>query len=161
MRQESLLFVLVAALVGATAGAQPAWVERLPGGCPAARYNYAMAYSGAAGTSVLFGGNTFTADTWTWDGRIWRMLPSSQPSPRTGHAMAYDSTRGVTVLYGGTGEQVVHDDTWEWDGTTWTQLSPTSDPANLIRVQAVVPDDSANARGITLSNAVDVVLGLK
>jgi len=72
---------------------------------PAPRVGHAVAYDGAHGTTVLFGGrgaDGLLRDTWLWDGAIWRRRsPAPSPPARAGHAMAYDSRRGKIVLFGG------------------------------------------------------------
>lgn len=69
-----------------------------------------MAYDGARGVTILFGGyvvgsgGTIVAldDTWEWDGTNWtHRAPVNIPNKRYYHALAYDSSRQVTVLFGG------------------------------------------------------------
>jgi hypothetical protein len=94
------------------------WTKRLPATSPPARYMHALAYDGARGRTVLFGGfgntNVLLADTWEWDGTNWvQRTPSPSPSGRRGQALAYDSARGRIVLFGGTGGTTLND-TWEY-----------------------------------------------
>ena len=89
-----------------------------------------MAYDGATGTVVLFGGfgvhgQRFTG-TWTWDGSSWsKQHPAARPPARSDAAMAYDPATGTVVLFGGfngsTFPSIILGDTWTWDGATWTK----------------------------------------
>jgi cysteine-rich repeat protein len=96
------------------------------------RMSLAMAYDGARGRVVLFGGDwgSFSPsnDTWEWDGATWRQLAlraTTLPPPRRGHVMAYDAARRVVVLFGGQAPTLgLLDDTWIWDGTTWKDVTP-------------------------------------
>jgi hypothetical protein len=118
------------------------WVQRSPSGPPFQRMYHAMAYDGARGVTVLFGGwalldsyhEVYMQDTWEWDGTSWveRSPSNDPPARRKDHAMAYDSARGVVVLFGGyyTDYQWEYywEDTWEWDGTSWVQPGPVGHP---------------------------------
>ncbi|TMC02071.1 MAG: hypothetical protein E6J41_31205 [Chloroflexi bacterium] len=117
----------------------------------------AMAFDGARGEVVLFGGqtvNAFFADTWAWNGRVWRQLrPRHAPSPRSSAEMAYtgstpktrpapsqawlsvDPVRGVLVA--------MADDVaatpvqqWEFDGRSWSSAfvitPPRRDPVQTV-----------------------------
>jgi len=100
---------------------------------PPGRTGHAMAFDGARGVVVMYGGydneNLFT-DTWEWDGSAWSERLVAGPGIRSGHAMAYDRDRSVTMLYagydGGLGGEST--ETWEWDGSAWT-LAGTNGPA--------------------------------
>jgi hypothetical protein len=99
-----------------------------------------MAYDGAIGKVVLFGGVVAVGggyrrfdDTWTYDGTTWaKQSPAVHPSARQEPAMAYDPKIAKVVLFGGTvpgryyGDFVT--DTWTYDGATWTQQHPASSP---------------------------------
>ena len=104
---------------------------------PSARYGPAVAWDGARGRLVLFGGKAgggygyVNDETWEWDGFDWAQLsPSSSPSGRANHAMAYDTARRRVVLFGGsTSGQDFLGDTWEFDGETWTRMdTPVAPP---------------------------------
>jgi hypothetical protein len=89
-----------------------------------------MAYDGAWGRVVLFGGydpsSEYLADTWEWDGTSWsQRTPAMSPSRRYRHAMAYDGARGRVVLFGGANPSPLGD-TWEWDGNNWTVRTVSS-----------------------------------
>jgi hypothetical protein len=93
----------------------------------APRSGHAMAFDGARGRVVLFGGRSTAAgsvlaDTWEWDGAQWLLRqPGATPPARYEHRLAFDTVRGRTVLFGGrtgsVGTQL--GDTWEWDGSFW------------------------------------------
>lgn len=79
--------------------AQTEWQMR----CWSGRSDHALAYDGARGRTVLFGGyrgSSLSSETWEWNGTSWELrTPSVSPVPvRFGHAMAYDSARRKTVL---------------------------------------------------------------
>lgn len=82
-----------------------------------------MVYGRARKRVVLYGGdrgrNTPASDTWSWNGREWRLLATDGPSARGSH-MAYDARRDRIVLFGGGGAGgSLYNDTWEWDGERW------------------------------------------
>jgi hypothetical protein len=106
-----------------------AWLQRSSGG-PTPRRNHGMAYRGATGHAVLFGGigSTYLADTWCWDGQAWTQAASSHaPSARSTHAFAYDELNDRIVLFGGYSGRNL-DDTWSWDGTDWSVNAPRFRP---------------------------------
>ena len=81
---------------------------------------------------VLFGGNPGTggtpvpAETWIYDGSVWKKAtPAQSPSPRDDAGMVYDSDHRLMVLFGGQGlvqgQAGPLNDTWTWDGSAWTQ----------------------------------------
>ncbi|MCA8948562.1 MAG: hypothetical protein KDE27_03625 [Planctomycetes bacterium] len=90
---------------------------------PPGRQQHAVAFDGARGETVIFGGNQLfgptLGDTWTWNGTGWTQRPVAGPSPRNDHAMAYDPQRQVVVLFGGSVSQTIFQDTWEWNGSNW------------------------------------------
>jgi hypothetical protein len=109
---------------------------------PSARDGTAMAYDETRNVTVLFGGCTsgvyscdsFSDETWEWDGTSWLrrcdgtpsggVCSSPVPAGRTGHSLVYDRSRKKVVLFGGStldkdGNTVLFDDVWEWDGARW------------------------------------------
>lgn len=81
-----------------------------------ARSNPALAWDGARGVMVLFGGGGF-ADTWERDSSGWRQrFPEVSPPAVLEATMAWDALRRRSVLVTNEGA------TWEWDGTTWTSF---------------------------------------
>lgn len=114
-----------------------AWTQRHPATSPTARRGAAMAYDGATGQLLLFGGDPsptmshtgFDGDTWVWDGTDWAQLhPATAPPARQNADMVYDAARGQLVLFGGYDGHYLND-TWTWDGTTWTQQHPADSPS--------------------------------
>ena len=95
-------WVVLLALCSAPLAAQePNWVKKSPANSPSGRSGHAMAYDGARGYVVLFGGSDGSVrnDTWVWDGTNWtRKSPANSPPSRLLHAMAYDAARGKVVL---------------------------------------------------------------
>jgi hypothetical protein len=66
------------------------WTEASPESSPAARSDFALAFDGATGQVVLFGGQlqgdtstagTVAGDTWTWNGSDWALRAGGVPSP--------------------------------------------------------------------------------
>ena len=126
------------------------WTKQHPPISPSARWDTAMAYDAATGTTVLFGGEkdrpggTGLSGTWTWNGSAWAYHSLAiHPSARGNVAMAYAAT-GTVVLFGGESSNGrVLGDTWAWDGSTWTKQHPaTSPPA---RLNASMAYDAATA----------------
>ena len=104
-----------------------------PSSSPPIRYQASMAYDGASGQLVLFGGQGSAGllnDTWTWSGTTWTNVtptdPSSSPSPLEEASLSYDSGTDQLVLFGGFSSGYTNA-TWTWSGTTWTNVTP-SDP---------------------------------
>ena len=111
------------------------WTKLAPAAHPPACFGMAMAYDGATGQLVLFGGARIRTNgsvqildqTWTWNCTTWtQQSPATHPSARYGASMAYDRATGQLVLFGGAinSGKTTFGDTWTWNGTTWTQLSP-------------------------------------
>ncbi len=106
--------------------------ERIEVEGPGARTRHRMAYDPERGVTVLFGGqigsgraSTFPQDTWTWDGKAWKVSAVVGPPTRYVHAMAYDSARHRIVLFGGGQTSPPYrpmSDVWEWNGNTWEHV---------------------------------------
>lgn len=82
---------------------------------PPSRGYSTMAWDGARGRVIVFGGlyNAAMADTWELVGAVWRELtPPLSPPKRQYHAMTWDAHRRRVVLFGGSGDSHV----WEWNG---------------------------------------------
>lgn len=118
---------------------QPAAHESGPQ-APGPRYSPAMAYDGARGEVVLFGGaagffrDVVFSDTWTLVGHRWTQRATvHSPSPRSDAEMAYDPAHHQVVLFGGRGPGLqLLTDTWLWDGADWTQAAPAVTPASTL-----------------------------
>jgi hypothetical protein len=94
---------------------------------PSPRHAHAMAYDGARGRLVLFGGYSATqqslGDVHEWDGGQWFALqPATSPPARFHAVLAYDGYTRRCVLSGGNGGQLLAD-TWWWDGVNWTNVA--------------------------------------
>jgi hypothetical protein len=80
---------------------------------------------------IVFGGSAargiVNAETWEWDGVLWKKITGPGPGGRQAFSMIYDSKRKKTVLYGGMGTSPseLFNDTWEFDGTRWTKVADT------------------------------------
>ena len=129
--------------------------SRMP---PPPRMGHAMAYDGARGCMVLFGGKQGEAeldDTWLYgawgaslcgaaDRPCWRRASTPvHPRAREGHGMAWDAARERVVLFGGrwTEEREQHapGDTWEWDGAAWIEATPQVPPGRSYGEMAYDP----------------------
>jgi hypothetical protein len=102
------------------------------GAQPGVRNGHALLYDGRG--VVLFGGADqarVRADTWRWDGSIWRQVATAGPEGRTFPAVASDMDRGVGYVFGGNRVLFGHDsladtflgDLWMWNGQSWSLLS--------------------------------------
>jgi hypothetical protein len=83
------------------------WMLRTTDGPQCVTHGHCMAYDSVRGETILFGGYQLgggceSTDTWSWDGKSWKLRSTTGPSARTGFAMTFDSVRGVVVLYGRT-----------------------------------------------------------
>jgi Galactose oxidase, central domain len=93
-----------------------------------------MAYDGATGQIVLFGGEGAGSpenETWTYNGSTWtEQHPARSPEPLENASMVYDPASGQMVLFGGLAGDMSDDaspgtgqvvgGTWTYDGQTWT-----------------------------------------
>ena len=121
----------------------------LRGEPPLRRIHHAVAADTARRVVVMFGGTAEgfqLADTWEWDGVVWRARTAVGPGPRWAHAMAHDPARGRTTLFGGIGGYQWLDDTWEWDGQVWTLQVPTVRPP--ARALFALAHDSARGQTV-------------
>lgn len=133
----SLLLVLVGTGSAWASGSSPGeWVRATEGAGPSTWDGSAMAYDGATGQLVMFGGYdgnarpSYSNQTWLWSGSRWSLAsPAASPPAREHASMAYDPVTRQLILTGGLdGSSTPLDDTWEWDGSNWTQLSPSTVP---------------------------------
>jgi hypothetical protein len=116
---------------------QGGWFRLSPATSPSPRNGAGMAFDGAAGNIVFFGGigstGTYLNDTWTWDGTNWtQQFPPVSPPARNQMGMVYDTATQTVVLFGGNSAGGgVLGDTWTWDGVakTWTQHNPVASPS--------------------------------
>jgi hypothetical protein len=150
-----LLFVATEASSGAFAtwtldGAQ--WSILSTPHEPIGRSGFGLAFDGARGVAVLFGGSRGGeefSDTWEFDGNDWVQRSSGGPPMRESAAMVYDPDRGVTLLFGGYRDDpspLVYGDTWEWDGAVWRESFGIAAPPT--RTRAGMTYDSLNRRAL-------------
>ena len=110
------------------------WIELHPQHRPPGRFGHGMAYHGASGKVLLFGGvgagYVTRADTWEWDGTHWtERVVSVYPPGRSDFAMTDDEGRGEIVVFGGLrAYKTFLADTWTWDGNQWHQRAPSAGP---------------------------------
>ena len=111
---------------------------------PQPRTGASLAYDGATGSTLLFGGSSTGAigpvlgDTWTLDGSSWHEArPAHAPAARSSASAAFDAARNVVVLFGGNvldsslvpASPAWSDETWTWDGVDWTLQHPAHKPS--------------------------------
>lgn len=108
------------------------WTRKSPPVSPSGRYSCGLAYDGATGLIVLFGGYDSSArgDTWVYDlyADNWtQRTPQPAPSARFMHSMAAWPTQGTVVLFGGYGKG----DLWTYNvsGDAWTQETSGAIPS--------------------------------
>ncbi len=127
------------------------WTNLLPPSVPSPRSGAAMAYDGAGGRTVLFGGQFIWGaanDTWTFESESNRWSPATPssivPSAREGHALVCDAQNKLMVLFGGRDRSGDLGDTWTYDPATnaWTEMRPPSAPSP--RREHAMVYDSAN-----------------
>lgn len=109
------------------------WVRQQPVSSPRGRDAHGLAWSGALGEVVLFGGwdgFSILNDTWTWDGLRWRQLsPLVSPPPRSSLGLSWDPVRQLLLMTSGWDPRgAVRSDTWTFDGVTWTQRAAAPAP---------------------------------
>ena len=110
------------------------WIQQHPMVSPPPRHGFSMAYDGATGDVVLFGGDSGTRvpallnDTWSWNGTNWSQRRQvSSPAGRVDASLAYDAGSQELVLFGGANGMALGD-TWIWTGQQWAQRSPSQSP---------------------------------
>lgn len=101
---------------------------------PSRRCGHAMAFDGAAGEVVLFGGispwDRSLGDTWTWSEGSWQSVRGPGPPARRYAAFAFDPDLGGCVLHGGSVDdqgRKQFGDTWLFRDHTWTRLPKVFD----------------------------------
>lgn len=111
------------------------WAFKNPPSRPSARSSCGLAFDGARGNIVLFGGLTNSGgggdfnDTWVWDGANWDLrTPASSPPSLASAAMSYDAVRREIVLFGGSTHSGPANGTWTWNGTNWSLKTPALAP---------------------------------
>ena len=118
--------------VTATATTNLGWTSLTPGlgPSPLLRYSAGLAFDGADGYAVLFGGCNRhlcpLGDTWKFEAGAWTNLTSSlaqSPAPRQGELLVYDVRDGYLLLFGGQGAAGMLNDSWKFAGGAWSPIS--------------------------------------
>jgi galactose oxidase-like protein len=155
-------------------GARASWTQvpttTTASSAPSARQYHAMAFDGARGRTILFGGLFATrtnpvllGDTWEYDGARWtRVTTSTHPADRAGAAMVYDDDARHAILFGGGTEQGTNPagaETWHFDGTPpfWTSIATTRSP--LARELHAMAYAGAAARVVLFGGTLGGALG--
>lgn len=129
---------------------------------PALRKGAAMAWDGARGVVVLFGGATrdcnsgqacLLSDTWEYEpvSGDWTVVPGDvHPEARAGASLAFDSTTGAVVLFGGyanAGTLSPLGDTWAYDtgSKVWQRVASNDEPAARRGASLVFDPDRGRA----------------
>ncbi len=121
------------------------WTQLFLPSSPPQRGFASMAYDGADGYVLLFGGTNssgqYVADTWKFQAGAWTQLStSSSPPPRGYASMAYDAADGYVLLFGGASSTSYLGDTWKFQAGTWTQLSTSSSPSPRYGIASMAYD---------------------
>jgi hypothetical protein len=145
------------------------WTVLSPATSPPGRVDASMAYDGATGTILLYGGlgpHGDFADTWSWNGATWTRLSPAKNPGTLGDAspMTYDPATHSIVFVAGAREtddrQTPADDyvaaTWTWTGTNWVELDPKKSPP--ARDYGTMTYDSQNGT-VVLFGGDDILAG--
>jgi hypothetical protein len=103
------------------------WTKVTTKNSPDKREHTQIAYDGARGVVVLYGGmasggGTLT-DTWEYNGKDWSSKETTGKPAAGAGCMAYDAKNKVCVLHGG-----AQNETWTFDGKDWVQKSTSNSP---------------------------------
>jgi hypothetical protein len=119
------------------------WSQLSPAATPGTRILPAMAYDPSSERIVMFGGSvrtctgtcidTFSNETWTFDGTTWARVPTaSAPPPSNFGALAFDPSSDALVLAGGQGRTnpdiplvASLRSAYTFDGQAWTEHPST------------------------------------
>ena len=94
------------------------WTERADVLGPGPRSDTGLVWDAARRELVMFGGDSASADTWTYDGAWTQHSPATSPAASSGQRLAWDARHEQVVMYGAEARA-----TWIWDGTTWTRYA--------------------------------------
>ncbi len=122
------------------------WNQDTSTASPPPRHDAKMAWHGALGGVVLFGGFNDAGgamdDTHLYDGNGWReILSPISPPARAFHILVLDSQREVILLHGGNGALGQLSDVWELNGETWSEVNSGEGP--VVRSYAMGAYDQA------------------
>ncbi len=138
------------------------WQQLSPATSPPPTWMGSMAYDGATGQLLLFGGVTpapggsgfvFSNATWDWNGSTWIQLhPATVPAARVSTQLAYDSATKQLLMFGGLAMgNAPLGDTWNWTGSDWVNLNPSTHPS--ARSSAALAYDSTSQESILSGGA--------
>jgi len=144
----------------AAAGPAPAWFEQSLSTSPGPLAAASMAYDGADGEMVLFGGQGSNGDaqdeTDVYNGLSWRtVLPPEAPSPVYEASMAYDADTGDIVLFGGSDNGALSGYTYTFNGSIWS-YQDISGPSG--RYSAAMAYDPAIGEMVLYGGATDTAV---
>jgi len=115
---------------------------------PPPRSSHNLVYDPKRKVTVMFGGYGVdvvgqggdSADTWEWDGTMWKQINVPLPPKREAAQAAYDPKHGVIVVTGGqdSGANVHYTDTWTYDGT-WHEVASSGSPQIAVGAMAWDP----------------------
>ncbi|MFB3788237.1 MAG: Kelch repeat-containing protein [bacterium] len=101
------------------------------------RYSFGMAFDPDRNVTFLYGGynhisesidpNTYSAVTWTWDGKEWKGIDRVDDAPRVGVSLVYYPDMRCVIRHGGSegrpAQSNIKNDTWKWDGAMWVKIA--------------------------------------
>ena len=120
------------------------WTQLDSPHAPPARDDFGLAYDGATGTVVLYGGmgsGRMLSDTWEFDGKDWTPEASPSGTGVDAPSAAYDPAIGGVVVFGGwVPPYNYQNSTWVYSGKAWAEHTGESPPGRS--GAAVVFDES-------------------
>jgi hypothetical protein len=115
-----------------------------------------MVYDSASGESILFSGLDTSEnpvnETWSWNGREWKLLSKEGPESRGHFGFVYDPNHEQILLYGGY-TSTVTDEFWVWKDDVWQEIDFPG-PGNLSHF-GMAYDTTANVYVFTGQPEVD------
>jgi hypothetical protein len=125
------------------------WRQLQPAMVPYARSSAAVGVNRHDKQIVMFAGlgDVNPINTWTFDGRTWKIeSPATQPPWIYAASAVFDPNLQTIVLFGGGSGGIDQNTTWSWTGSNWEQLFPTQSPG--AREGAGIAYDAALGRVI-------------
>lgn len=110
---------------------------------PQPRYGSPIVYDPVRKTAIMFGGVGYRefpsnvdwgsfADTWEFDGRVWRPVAGTQsPQLRSAHAMVFSKSDQFAILAGGDNGSIRLEDRWIWNNGVWGRGYEGAPPITL------------------------------
>ena len=97
-----------------------AWSVIDTNSAPGPRVNHRFAIDPSTGQPVLYGGSSLVADTWTWDGRMWRPVPATGgPGLNAAPHLVADDRNLLLFATAGVNAGTI----WRLLAGTWTRVS--------------------------------------